>query len=453
MIGENDREDYADPGYTQPRPTRVRYAIVGATALAAMWMYIDRVCFSTLSTPIGEELGINKDDMSFVLGAFFFTYALFQIPIGSLADRYGPRIVLTIAITAWSICTAMTSIAGGVAALLAVRLCLGACEAGAYPASAGLVRRWASTTERGLLSSIVSFGGRIGGAIAPFLTAFAAVTLLGDSATGAKNWRGIFLLYGSLGLVAAAIFWFVTRDSPGQHPWANEAEAARVPPTPKASVDAATWLQRIGALINSRNMWLFGAAQFCVNVGWAFLVTNLPTYLNERFSVELNEVGQMQTVALTIGCVGMALGGLFADLMYRLLGPRWGRSIPISAVMFLCAATYVVATQMPSPWLVIGALAMMAFLVDLGVPAIWAFAQDVGGHYVGSALGWGNMLGNFGAFASPILLHFVRKELGWNVAFFLCAGSFVVAGFCAICLNARVPIANEQPQAENNREP
>jgi MFS family permease len=139
--------------------------------------------------------------------------------------------------------------------------------------------------------------------------------------------------------------------------------------------------------------------------------------------------------------------------MYRSLGPRWGRSVPIAGVLFLCAVTYVVATQMPSPWLVIVCLAMMAFLVDLGVPAIWAFAQDVGGRYVGSALGWGNMLGNFGAAASPILLQFVHRAYGWNVAFFLCAGSFVIAGVCGLCMNALIPVAREEtlPEAEDYR--
>src|SRR5262245_15507762 len=115
------------------RPTNVRYLVVAVTAVAALWLYIDRVCFSTLSPDIGSELGIEPDDMAFVLGAFFFTYALFQIPIGSLADRYGPRLVLTLSIVAWSLCTAATSIAGGVWALLAVRLFLGLCESGAYP--------------------------------------------------------------------------------------------------------------------------------------------------------------------------------------------------------------------------------------------------------------------------------------------------------------------------------
>jgi nitrate/nitrite transporter NarK len=201
-------------------------------------------------------------------------------------------------------------------------------------------------------------------------------------------------------------------------------------------------------------MWLFGATQFFVNVSWAFLITNLPYYLNERFAVDLKDVGKMQTVALAVGCLGMALGGLFADLMYRWLGPRWGRSVPISFVMSLCAVMYLVATQLPTAWAVIVALAIMAFLVDLGVPSIWAFAQDVGGRYVGAALGFGNMLGNFGAAASPIVLQLVRKEYGWNVAFVICAGSFVLAAICAACLNALVPAVRETPdqEAEDYRE-
>jgi sugar phosphate permease len=449
-----EHADYGEYPVTE-QPTYVRYWVVAATAFAALWMYIDRVCFSTLAPGIGEELGIDERDMSFVLGAFFFTYALFQIPVGSLADRYGPRIVLTVAIIAWSLCTAATALAIGAWALLFVRLALGACEAGAYPAAAGLVRRWATAEERGRLSSIVAFGGRIGGAAAPFLTAFAALTLLGDPVNKVANWRGVFLLYGVLGIGAAVLYWLIARDSPAGHPWANAAEAARVPPPPPAPASPTPWLMRVLALTASRNMWLFGGLQFFVNVSWAFLITNLPKYLKDRFGAGVEDVGPMQTVALTIGCLGMALGGLFADQMYRWFGPRWGRSIPLAIVMLACAVTYLSATALPTAWAVIVALGLMAFLVDLANPTIWAFAQDVGGRYVGASLGWGNMLGNFGAAASPILLHLVRQSFGWDVAFLICAGSFVLAGACAAGLNALIPVAREvaDPEAEDYREP
>jgi sugar phosphate permease len=87
-------------------------------------------------------------------------------------------------------------------------------------------------------------------------------------------------------------------------------------------------------------------------------------------------------------------------------------------------------------------------------PIIWAFAQDVGGRHVGAALGFGNMLGNLGAAVSPVALHLVRKEFGWDVAFFLCAGCFVLAGACGISLNALIPVTREtpDPQAEDYRE-
>src|SRR4029077_9143729 len=146
--------------------------------------------------------------MSYALGAFFFTYALFQIPMGTLADRYGARRVLALSIAAWSAVTMMTGFVLGFVALLGIRLLLGITEAGAYPAAAGLIKAWAPPEERGRCSSIVAFGGRVGGAIAPKLTAALATLLVGvavvewaisptpapPDADGKEpaNWRGVF---------------------------------------------------------------------------------------------------------------------------------------------------------------------------------------------------------------------------------------------------------------------
>ncbi|HEY1186946.1 MAG TPA: MFS transporter, partial [Gemmata sp.] len=254
-----------------------RYLIVAVTAVAALWMYIDRVCFSTLAEPMKRELllplapepteadTLSEDEiatakkkkwgddppagaelapedvtaakkkkwtdkrMSFALGAFFLTYALFQIPMGNLADRYGARAVLALSIAAWSAVTMLTGFVGGFVALLGIRLLLGVTEAGAYPAAAGLVKRWAKPNERGRFSATVALGGRIGGASAPWLTAALAAALAGvavvewavtptTAALGpgdqATNWRGVFAVYGLCGLAVAALFWVFVRDTP-----------------------------------------------------------------------------------------------------------------------------------------------------------------------------------------------------------------------------------------------
>jgi MFS family permease len=477
-----------------------RYFIVGITAVAAMWMYIDRVCFSTLATPMklellvphappadqlddlsqdeiraarktkakreksnAESIQLTEEDiaatkqrkwadnrMSYALGAFFFTYALFQIPMGTFADRFGARTVLALSIAAWSIVTMLTGFVLGFFALLAIRLLLGITEASAYPAAAGLVKHWAPPEERGRCSSIVAFGGRAGGAVAPWLTTTVAGLLAGVAIVewaisptpappdvdgkGPANWRGVFLVYGLCGLAVALLFWSTVRDHP---------PGPQRPKSGSAAGSIRLIFQNIAKLARSTNMWFFGALQFGVNLGWAFVVTLLPIYLGESYGTSLEEVGPMQTTALTIGCLGMIPGGFFTDFMRQLLGPRYGRSVPISVAMVGCAVSYFVIPVLPTAWAVIFALGAMAFLVDMHNPSIWSFAQDVGGKNVGAALGWGNMWGNLGAALSPILMTEVKNHAGWNAVFILGACAFLTSAFCGLMLNATKPVEAE----------
>ncbi len=128
--------------------------------------------------------------------------------------------VLTGCVVGWSAATAATAGVGGAAGLLSARLLLGAAEAGAYPAATGLVRSWAAPGERGRFSSIVTLGGRIGGAVAPYLTGALAVGLAGwgPSATARAgpegNWRAVLVVYGGCGFVVAGLLWAVVRDRP-----------------------------------------------------------------------------------------------------------------------------------------------------------------------------------------------------------------------------------------------
>ena len=433
-----------------------RYFIVGIASLAALWMYIDRVCISTVAGDIQHDLGLSKWERGFALGAFFVTYALFQMPVGALADRWGPRRILAACIVGWSVVTALTGLVNGFAVLLLIRLSLGVAEAGAYPAAAGLVKKWAAPGERGKFSSWVAAGGRVGGAIAPFMTRWLSVALVGvgfawwaSTPTDdrlARNWRAVFVLYGLCGLVVAAAFWLIVRDHPLEKLSERDAPAeagddwhAMPAATPQQSL---TFLRRLGVIARSRNMWLFGGVQFCVNISWAFLVTKLPEYL-EKLGVPDQEVGLMQSVVLGIGALGMLIGGFATDALRRRLGPKLGRSVPLGVALLGCAAACAVTSLLADPWTIVVVLGLMALLVDFGNPAIWSFAQDVGGRNVGSALGWGNMWGNLGAAVSPVLLTVVEDAAGWSALFVVCAGSFVLATACGLSLDATKPVEPE----------
>ncbi|MDP7205551.1 MAG: MFS transporter, partial [Pirellulaceae bacterium] len=163
------------PHYDQPgvygRPSRVRYGVIAASTLMAILLYLDRFCIGIAEPFIRQDLGLSKQQMGIFMSAFFWPYALAQIPSGWLADRFGARKMMTIYILAWSFFTAMMGLASGFIMLVAMRAAYGLGQAGAYPTSSSIVSRWIPPLGRGSASSFISLGGRIGGAIAPVLTA------------------------------------------------------------------------------------------------------------------------------------------------------------------------------------------------------------------------------------------------------------------------------------------
>lgn len=160
------------------RPTHVRYRVLFICFLSAVLLYLDRFCMNFAQQYVKEDLGLSEDQLGYCMSAFFFAYALFQVPSGWLTDRFGPRATLTLYILIWSLFTALMGAVMGFLGLLVVRMAAGVGQAGAYPTCASVVRRWMSTAARGRASSVIAFGGRVGGAIAPLLTAWLVIAFV-----------------------------------------------------------------------------------------------------------------------------------------------------------------------------------------------------------------------------------------------------------------------------------
>lgn len=161
-----------------PRPTRVRYAIVLAAMLAAVLLYLERVCLGVAEVFIREDLKISKAGMGWVMSAFFFAYALGQVPAGWLAQRYGPRLMMTLYMLGLGLFGACIALSQDIVTLFISRLLLGLSQAGAYPTAALLVKRWIPDRDRGFASSVVAFGGRFGGATANWITGLLIVAFV-----------------------------------------------------------------------------------------------------------------------------------------------------------------------------------------------------------------------------------------------------------------------------------
>src|SRR5438093_6993078 len=129
--------------------TRARYGVLAFTLALTAVAYLDRVCIATAAPAMKADLQLSDVQMGYVFSAFTLAYALFEVPSGWLADRFGARLMLTRIVIWWSVMTAATGLAGGFASLLAVRLLFGIGEAGTFPGIARAYSRWLPGREHG----------------------------------------------------------------------------------------------------------------------------------------------------------------------------------------------------------------------------------------------------------------------------------------------------------------
>lgn len=449
-------------------PTAVRHQILSAATVVAFLMYLDRICLGSIVTSDSFKQAVQlspvevgnwvrvlffflpsswQDHLAalppvdFIKGAFFWAYALAQVPAGWLSDRFGARVLITIYIASWSLFTAATSLSWGFTTLMIARLGCGLAEAGYYPASSGLLTRWAHMEARGMASSIISWGGRVGGAAAPFLTAYVIVK--------SGDWRWAGWLYGLAGVVVAVWYWRVFRDHPRQHPRCNDAEIALLAEgrgefqPVKDPPRSFPWAAACG----SGNLWLANAVQFFTNIGWAFLILSLPEYLRKVAGLDESAAGLATTVSLSIGIAALPLGGWMTDMLTKRFGKRLGRMLPMSVTKFVAAAFYVLAVSLDSPWAMVAAFGAVAFFADIGLPAMWTTMQDISGKHQAQLFGWANMWGNFGAALQPMLFAVVLKQFDVNgdhrEGVLFCALAFAAAGILALGIDARKPVTRE----------
>lgn len=420
-------------------PTRTRHAVVGWTLAAAAIAYLDRICISTAAPAIRADLGLSDGQMGLVFSAFTLAYALFEVPSGWFADRFGARLTLTRIVVWWSVLTAMTGLAWGLGSLLVFRFLFGAGEAGMFPASARAFGRWLPQGERGRAFGLALMTAALGGA----LTQPLVVALLERT-----SWRVAFAVFGSVGLVWAIGWWRWFRDDPADHPAVNPAEL-RLIVTGRGEIphhESVPW----GLLLRNRTLLalclMYGAAVY----GWYFYVTWLPTYLLRARGFTLSQVGWLAALPLVSIAGGVFLGGWASDRLAHRLGPRRGRRLTGLIGFPLAAAAVVVAVKTSSPMLSAWLFAAAAGLAALGIAPAWAVCVEVGGAHAGVVSGAMNMFGNLGGTLSPLVIGFSLERSGsWQAPLLSVAALYVVAALLWLGIDPGKRIVVGEPEARS----
>jgi sugar phosphate permease len=389
------------------------------------------VAISQAAPVISRELGLSSTQMGSIFSAFAIAYALFEIPGGWMGDWLGARKVLMRIVIWWSAFTALTGYMWSFTSLWITRFLFGAGEAGCFPNLTKSFSVWLPNNERVRAQAIMWLFARWGGAFTPPLVVLAFTYM---------SWRMAFVVFGAIGVVWAAIFYWWYRDSPKDHPQVNAGELALL----AGNEDHATGHGNVpwGRLIASRSVWLLWLQYFLISYPWYFFITWLPTFLRDRYpELSDNERATLAIFPLFFGGLGSLFCGFVSEGLTKWTGSVSRTRKLMGSVGFFGAAALVLAfvflqdRSMPSTMtaalLALFSLGMASFANDLVMPGAWATCMDVGGRYAGTVSGSMNMMGNMAGFVAPVVAGMIRDAgYDWSPFLYTMAASYVLGGFC-----------------------
>ena len=375
-----------------------KYSLVLTLFLLSTITYVDRVCISGAKDSISGEMHLSDTQMGLVFSAFALGYAIAQIPGGWLADRFGPRLVLTGAVSLWSALTALTGAAWSLSSLVAVRFVFGISEAAAFPASARAICNWLPTGERGRANGILFSGTRFGGAISFPLLAWMLARW---------PWRVSFGISGGLGVSWALFWWLWFRDRPD-----GDAEKNLL-------IDSDPPSGQLRPLPVGLAMVQYFASNFTFFLGLSWM---LP-YLKKQFHLSEGDAAAFAMTPLLAGSCSQWIAGWLVDALYRSRWRSWSRRIPAMIGFALSLAGLIALIYAATPIMATACFTLAVFGSDMTVSPSWVFCADIAGRNAATLSGAMNMVGNVGSFASANAFPMLESATGSASTYFWLASA------------------------------
>ena len=274
-----------------------RWAILALLAIGAVIAFVSRTNIaSALTVPaFVEQFGLTDLDRGTVNSAFFWSYAVMQIPMGWVVDRYGVKIPYAVCFLIWCLASAATGMTTTLYGLIAMRLVVGAAEGVVVPASYRWIRHHFAEGENGLAVGIYMLGTKLG----PALGAPLAVWLI-----QAYDWRLMFLIAGLAGVIWLA-------------PWMLFVENDVPKPMVAGETRPKQATASMGAILSSPLVWGTIVINFCYNYFTFYCMTWMPAYLVEARHLSLQKMSLYSFFSfLGIAIVALAAGWV-ADIMIK----------------------------------------------------------------------------------------------------------------------------------------
>jgi MFS transporter, ACS family, glucarate transporter len=423
---------------TAPGATRVRWLLVFWLFVLSAVSYLDRVNISIAGGAIVDAYHLTDVQLGKVFSALVAGYALFQTIGGQLADRFGPRRVLTGGVVWWGIFTALTALvpanfAGALIAFMTVRFLLGAGEAVIYPAANQFVSRWIPVRERGIANGWIFAGVGAGAGLTPPLITYLMIHY---------GWRSSFWVCAVLGLIVGGVWFLIARDSPQEHPGVSSSELATIQsgltvanssgtPNQKPDLARVPWRR----VAQSLDVWALTVSYFCYGyVAWIFF-SWFYRYLAKVRGLNLKAsafYSMLPFLAMLVCCL---VGGLINDRLTKRRGPRVGRCFVAAASMVIAGVFIALGARAEEVRLASVVLAGGAGALYLSQSSFWSVTADIAGGSAGSVSGFMNMGGQIGGAVTGSLTPWIAARYGWTASFLVAAALCILGALCWLVVN------------------
>jgi MFS family permease len=393
------------PIATSPAPhiPRRRWGIALLLGFGVLVNYFDRVNLSVSQDALHNAFGISTVMFGYLLSAYSWSYAAFQLPAGLILDRFGVKLVGRIGTFLWSVASFAAAVSTGLAGFLGARLLLGVGEAPTFPANAKAVGYWFPAQERSLATAIFDSAAKLASAIGVPVIGLLMLRF---------GWRWSFAATGFISLLYFVLFYVFYRN-PSEDPALSSEECAfiREGGAQPEDHDRAEKGAPLGYLLRQRKVWglVLGFASY--NYTFYLLLTWLPSYLSSTHHIDLLHSSLYTSVPwLFATLTDILMGGWLVDkLVQSGRDPSFVRkAILIGGTTLglgMLGAAYAQSTIVALMWIsvAIGGLSA-ASPVGWSIPSLIAPRESVG--TLGGILNFGNQLS---AIAAPIVTGYVAQ--------------------------------------------
>jgi sugar phosphate permease len=404
------------------RIPRRRWRIGALLGVGVLINYIDRINLSVAAPQLRHEFGLGPAQMGLLFSAFFWSYALLQIPAGLILDRFGVKLVNRAGTFLWSLASAVIAFTGGFAGIFIARMVLGAAEAPGFPASAKATGYWFPRQERSVATSLFDAAAKFSNVIGVPLVGFMIVRF---------GWRWGFGITAMLSFAYFIAFYLIYRDpsedtrlDPAERAYIREGGAA---PEGQSDAGAASML---GYLLRNRKVWGLTIGFSAYGYSFYLFLTWLPSYLVSTMHMSILKSAGYATIPwIAATLADLIVGGWLVD---HLIGrgfdeSRVRKSVLVVGMLFGLAVFGATRTTDPH-WAIFWisvALAGLAASAPVGWSITALIAPQGGAGTVGGIM---NFMNNMMGVAAPIITGFIVGATQSFVNAFIVAGVVLLVG-------------------------